>query len=236
MSDSLRIKDQPVSERPRERLVEHGADALSHAELIAILLRTGLKGTNAVEIGKQLLNKYRTLGALAKASVADLQQVKGIGRDKAVTLVAAFALARKMAGDLQRESPVLDNPEAIVQLLREQNLVKNVETLQVLLLNTRRRLIRVEPVTDGTIDTLLVHPREVFKAAIAANAAAVVLAHNHPSGDPTPSEADIKVTRDLIRAGQLLKIEVLDHVIIGRATAERPKDYASLRELGYFYS
>jgi DNA repair protein RadC len=168
--------------------------------------------------------------------VDDLRSVKGIGRDKAVTLVAAFALARKMAMDLQRESPVLDHPEAIAQLLREQNLVKNVETLQVLLLNTRRRLIRVEPVSDGTIDTLLVHPREVFKAAIAANAAAVVLAHNHPSGDPTPSEADIKVTRDLIRAGQLLKIEVLDHVIIGRATPERPKDYTSLRELGYFYS
>ena len=236
MSDGFRIKDQPVSERPRERLVEHGADALSHAELIAILLRTGLKGTNAVEIGKQLIQKFGTLQALARASVDDLRSVKGIGRDKAVTLMAAFALARKMAADLQRESPVLDNPEAIVQLLREQNLVKNVETLQVLLLNTRHRLIRVEPVSDGTIDTLLVHPREVFKAAIAANAAAVVLAHNHPSGDPTPSEADIKVTRDLIRAGQLLKIEVLDHVIIGRATAERPKDYASLRELGYFYS
>ena len=232
----MRIKDQPVSERPRERLAEKGADALSHAELIAILLRTGLKGTNAVEIGKQLIQKFGTLQALARASVDDLRSVKGIGRDKAVTLMAAFALARKMAEDLQRESPVLDNPEAIVQLLREQNLVKNVETLQVLLLNTRRRLIRVEPVTDGTIDTLLVHPREVFKAAIAANAAAVVLAHNHPSGDPTPSEADIKVTRDLIRAGQLLKIEVLDHVIIGRATPERPKDYASLRELGYFYA
>ena len=236
MSDSLRIKDQPVSERPRERLVEHGADALSHAELIAILLRTGLKGVNAVEIGKQLIQKFGALQALARASVDDLRSVKGIGRDKAVTLVAAFALARKMAMDLQRESPVLDHPEAIAQLLREQNLVKNVETLQVLLLNTRRRLIRVEPVTNGTIDTLLVHPREVFKAAIAANAAAVVVAHNHPSGDPTPSEADIKVTRDLIRAGQLLKIEVLDHVIIGRATPERPKDYASLRELGYFYS
>jgi DNA repair protein RadC len=236
MSQSLRLKDQPVSERPRERLVEHGPDALSHAELIAILLRTGLKGANAVEIGKQLIQKFGTLQALARASVDDLRSVKGIGRDKAVTLVAAFALARKMAEDLQRESPVLDNPEAIVQLLREQNLVKNVETLQVLLLNTRRRLIRVEPVTDGTIDTLLVHPREVFKAAIAASAAAVVLAHNHPSGDPTPSEADIKVTRDLIRAGQLLKIEVLDHVIIGRATPERPKDYTSLRELGYFYT
>jgi DNA repair protein RadC len=236
MNSSLRLKDQPPSERPRERLVEHGPDALSPAELIAILVRTGLRGTNAVEIGKQLIHKYGTLQALARASVDDLRSVKGIGRDKAVTLMAAFALARKMAEDLQRESPVLDNPEAIVQLLREQNLVKNVETLQVLLLNTRRRLIRVEPVTDGTIDTLLVHPREVFKAAIAANAAAVVLAHNHPSGDPTPSEADIKVTRDLIRAGQLLKIEVLDHVIIGRATPERPKDYASLRELGYFYA
>jgi DNA repair protein RadC len=236
MNSSLRLKDQPPSERPRERLVEHGPDALSPAELIAILVRTGLRGTNAVEIGKQLIQKFGTLQALARASVDDLRQVKGIGRDKAVTLMAAFALARKMAKELQRESPVLDNPEAIVQLLREQNLVKNVETLQVLLLNTRRRLIRVEPVTDGTIDTLLVHPREVFKAAIAANAAAVVLAHNHPSGDPTPSEADIKVTRDLIRAGQLLKIEVLDHIIIGRATPERPKDYASLRELGYFYS
>jgi DNA repair protein RadC len=111
-----------------------------------------------------------------------------------------------------------------------------VETLQVLLLNTRRRLIRVDEVADGTVDTLLVHAREVFRRAIAANAAAIVLAHNHPSGDPTPSEADIKVTRDLIRAGQVLKIDVLDHVIIGRATPERSKDYASLRELGYFYS
>lgn len=236
MSSSLRLKDQPVSERPRERLVELGADALSHAELIAILLRTGLKGANAVEIGRQLLQKFGTLQALAQASVEDLRSVKGIGRDKAVTLMAAFALARKMAEELQRESPVLDNPENVVRLLREQNLVKQVETLQVLLLNTRRRLIRVAEITDGTLDTILVHPREVFKTAIAANAAAVVLAHNHPSGDPTPSEADIKVTRDLIRAGQLLKIDVLDHVVIGRATPERPKDYASLRELGYFYS
>lgn len=233
----MRMKDQPANERPREKLAAKGPTALSDAELIAILLRTGLKGVNVVEVGKELLRKYgNSLHALARASVEDLCQVKGIGRDKAVTLVAAFTLAGKMAEELQRESPVLDNPEAIVQLLKAANLVKNVETLQVLLLNTRRRLIRVEEISDGTIDTLLVHPREVFKKAIAANAAAVVLAHNHPSGDPTPSEADIKVTRDLIRAGQLLKIDVLDHVIIGRATPERPKDYVSLRELGYFYS
>ncbi len=235
MSQNLRLKDQPVSERPRERLAALGADALSHAELIAILLRTGLKGVNAVEVGKQLLQKFGTLHALAQAGIPDLQKVKGIGRDKAVTLVAAFALARKMAGELQYESPVLDNPEAVVRLLREFNLAKKVETLQVLLLNTRRKLIRVEEISDGTLDTILVHPREVFKYAIAANAAAIVLAHNHPSGDPTPSEADVKVTRDLIRAGQLLKIDVIDHIIIGRATTERAKDYSSLRELGYFY-
>jgi DNA repair protein RadC len=234
MSQNLRLKDQPVSERPRERLAALGADALSHAELIAILLRTGLKGMNAVEVGKQVLQKFGTLQALAQAGVDDLQKVKGIGRDKAVTLVAAFALARKMAGELQYESPVLDNPETVVRLLREFNLTKNVETLQVLLLNTRHKLIRVEEISNGTLDTILVHPREVFKSAIAANAAAIVLAHNHPSGDPAPSEADVKVTRDLIRAGHLLKIEVIDHIIIGRPTAERAKDYSSLRELGYF--
>jgi DNA repair protein RadC len=230
----MRLKDQPASERPRERLVALGADALSHSELVAILLRTGLKGTNAVEIGKQLLHKYGSLGALAQASLEDLQTVKGIGRDKAVTLAAAFALARKMAKELRQDAPVLDTPEAVANLMREDTRLRNVETFQVLLLNTRRRLIDVAKIADGTLDTILVHPREVFKPAIAANAAAIILLHNHPSGEATPSEADIKVTRDLIRAGQLLKIEVLDHIILGRATQERPKDYSSLRELGYF--
>ena len=236
MPDSMRLKDQPASERPRERLVAHGAEALSNAELIAILLRTGLKGVNAVEVGKQLIQKFGSLQSLALASVDDLRKVKGIGRDKAVTLVAGFALAQKMAKELQDESPVLDNPENVVRLVRAKNLLLETEQFQVLLLNTRKRLIRAEKISDGTLDTILVHPREVFKNAIAANAASIVLVHNHPSGDPTPSEADIKVTRDLIRAGQLLKIDVLDHIIIGRATQERPKDYMSLRELGYFYT
>ena len=231
---SSRLKDQPAGERPRERLVERGAPALSPAELIAILVRTGLRGINALDIGKQLISKFGSLGAMARASVDDLQCIRGIGRDKAVTLVAAFTLASKMAEELQRESPVLDTPEAVAELLREQNRTKKVETFQILLLNTRRRFIRVEEISQGSLDTILVHPREVFKSAIAARAAAIVLVHNHPSGDPTPSEADIKVTRDLIRAGQLIKIEVLDHVILGRATVDRPKDYSSLRELGLF--
>jgi DNA repair protein RadC len=231
---SNRLKDQPIGERPRERLIERGAAALSPAELIAILIRTGLPGTNALDIGKQLVHKFGSLGAMARASVDDLRCIRGIGRDKAVTLVAAFTLGSKIAEELQRESPILDTPEAVAGLLREQNRVKDVETFQIMLVNTRRRLIRVEQVSQGTLDTLLVHPREVFKSAIAARAAAIVLVHNHPSGDPTPSEADIKVTRDLIRAGQLMKIDVLDHVILGSPTVDRPKDFSSLRELGYW--
>jgi DNA repair protein RadC len=234
--NSLRLKDQPESERPRERLVAKGADALSQAELIAILLRTGLQGANAVEIGQQMVCKYGSLRGLATASLEDLQSVKGVGRDKAVTLAAAFNLARRMAEELRGEAPLVDTPEAVANVLREEARLRTVETFQVLLVNTRRRLMATVKISDGTLDTILVHPREVFKPAISANAAAIVLAHNHPSGDPTPSEADIKVTRDLIRAGQLLKIEVLDHVIIGHRTEQRERDYVSLRELGYFYS
>ena len=236
MTTNPRIKDMAAKDRPRERLVLEGADALSNAELIAILLRTGLKGYSAIHIAQQLLAKFGTLDGLARAPLEELRQVKGVGRDKAVTLKAAFTLARKMAAEMRAEAPLLDTPERIADLLREESRPQDVEQFRVVLLNTRRRLIGLESISQGTLDTLLVHPREVFKRAIAANASAVVLVHNHPSGDPTPSEADIKVTRDLIRAGQLLKIEVLDHVIIGRRTTERQKDYASLRELGYFYS
>jgi len=235
-SESLRLKDQPASERPRERLVARGPDALTHAELIAILLRTGVKGANVVRVAENLLQRFGSLNGLALASVDELRGIAGIGRDKAATLVAAFALARRMEQERREESPVLDNPPTVVSYMRETNRLKNVESFQVLLLNTRKKLIRVEEIADGTLDTLLVHPREVFRAAITANAAGVVLVHNHPSGDPAPSEADIKTTRDLIRAGQLLKIEVVDHVIIGRASAGRAKDYTSLRELGHFYT
>jgi DNA repair protein RadC len=236
MSEGLRLKDQPASERPRERLVERGPDALTHAELIAILLRTGLKGANVVRVGENLLRKFGSLNALALASVDELKQISGVGPDKAATLVAAFALARRMEQERLAESPVLDNPVTVVNFMRETNRLLNVESFQVLLLNVRKKLIRSQEISQGLLDTILVHPREVFRAAIVANAAAIVLVHNHPSGDPMPSEADIKVTRDLIRAGQLLKIEVVDHVIIGRASAERAKDWSSLRELGCFYA
>ena len=232
----MRIKDQPITERPRERLVSNGANALSPAELIGIVLRTGLKGANAVDVAKQMLAKFGTLEKLAKASIPELRTIRGVGQDKAVTLVAAFNLAKRMADEIRLEPVLCDTPEIVARLLREDARLSGVETFRVLLLNVRRRLLDIQVVSNGTLDTILVHPREVFRGAIASNASAIIIAHNHPSGDPSPSEADIKVTRDLIRAGQLLKIEVLDHVIVGQATPERPKDYTSLRELGYFYS
>ena len=230
MTHTARIKDMPDLERPRERLIARGAGALSHAELIAILLRTGTQGQSAIDIARDLVRDHNTLSNLARTSVEELQQVKGIGRDK-----AAFILARRMADEIPEARPLLDDPERMADHMREEFRDKEIEEFHTLLLDTRRRLIRAEQITTGILDTAIVHPREVFKKAIAANASALVLVHNHPSGDPTPSKADIQVTRDLIRAGQLLKIDVLDHVIIGQRTTEQDRDFVSLKEMGYFY-
>ena len=228
------MKDMPVAERPRERLRAEGADALSNADLIAILLRTGTKGSSALDAASRLLVRFERLEQLARAPLEELRQVSGVGADKAVTLKAAFKLAERMARELRAEAPVVDTPDKVAGLLRDESRLLETEQFQVILLNTRRRLIRIERLGTGTLDAVHVHPRDVFRAAIAANASAVIVVHNHPSGDPAPSDPDIRVTRDLIRAGQLLRIEVLDHVILGHRTETRDKDYVSLRELGYF--
>jgi DNA repair protein RadC len=226
----------PERERPRERLASVGPDKLRESELIAILLRTGARGAPVTQVAERLLNAFdHSLTRLAAAPLEALRRVPGVGANKAAGLKAAFELARRMAREIHREPPLLDNPERVAEFLREEMRLLEIEAFHLILLNTRRRLIASERLSHGTLDTLLVHPREVFRRAISANASAVILVHNHPSGDPTPSEADIKVTRDLVRAGQILRVEVLDHVILGRRTDQRPKDYVSLRELGYFY-
>ena len=214
-------------------MAELGPEALTDAEHIAILLRTGTKGASAVQIAAELLRRFERLEHLARASLDDLRQTKGIGRDKAIALQAAFTLAQRMARELRRDTPPLDTPDRVADFLREECRNLAVETCWVLLLNARRGLIRAERISQGLLDTILVHPREVFRRAISANAAAIVLAHNHPSGNATPSDADIKITRDLVRAGQVLRIDLLDHIIVGRAASEGAKDYVSLRELGY---
>ena len=200
----------------------------SNEELI-----TKLAGKAAAEA---LMKHYGGLVDLAQASFDELQLVKGVGESKAAAIKSAFLLGQRLSREAYPESPLLDIPERVADLLREQNRAYTVENLQVVFLNTRRRMIGVQKISQGLLDTLLVHPREVFAPALAKKSSAIILVHNHPSGDPTPSEADIKVTRDLIRAGQLLKIEVLDHVILGHRTTERPRDFSSLRELGYFYA
>jgi len=232
---SSKIKDLPLHERPRERMEAFGPEALRDSELIAILLRTGLQGLSAVQIADELVRKFASLQNLAQASISQLTQVKGIGKDKAIALKSAFTLAQRMAREIRRESPALDCPERIADLLREENRFLEVEHFQIVMMNTKNRLIRVEPISKGTLDATLAHPRDVFRPAIMANAASIALVHNHPSGDPTPSEADIRITRDLIRAGKLLKIEILDHIILGTKTDTRHRDFVSLREMGYFY-
>ena len=183
-----------------------------------------------------LMERYESLTALARADEHELMQIRGVGAAKAAAIKSAFTLALKMSREVNAEPPLLDTPDKIANLLREEMRLQTVETLYVVLLNTRRKLIKYVRLADGTLDTILVHPREIFRAAIAANASAIAVAHCHQSGgDPTPSEADIKVTRDLIRASQLMKIELLDHIILGRQTTERAKDWVSLRELGYFH-
>ncbi|HWX19172.1 MAG TPA: DNA repair protein RadC [Candidatus Binatia bacterium] len=182
MNRGLMMKELPEGERPRERLARDGPDGLKASDLVAIILRTGTRGSSALAIGQELVTQYRTLDNLSRATIPDLCKVKGIGRDKAVTLVAAFTLARQMAKEIRPEAPTLDTPERIADLLREENRGYGVENFQVVLLNTRRKLLRVDKISQGTLDTILVHPREVFKPAIAASAAALVLVHNHPSG------------------------------------------------------
>lgn len=233
---SVAIRDLPAHERPRERLAEHGAEQLRESELVAILLRTGTPRASAVDVGAQLLARFGgSLAQVAAAPLERLQEIPGIGRDKAVTLKAAFELARRLVREEQREQPLLDTPEQIARYVREEIRHLDVETFFVLHLNARRRLVQMERLSQGTLDTVFAHPREVFRRAIAAGAHAVALAHNHPSGDPSPSDPDVRLTRDLIRAGHLLRIEVVDHVIVGRQTAGRAQDWVSLRELGHFH-
>ena len=179
-----------------------------------------------------LMDRFGGLGSLARASVEELQDLKGIGKAKAVAIKSAFQLAQRLSQESYSSAPLLDSPDLVANLLRESNRLYMEERLQVAMLNTRRRLIAVEEVGKGLVDSVLVHPREVYSRAISRRASGIILVHNHPSGDPTPSEADIRMTRDMAKAGQLLKIELVDHIILGSRTSDRPNDFCSLRQLG----
>jgi DNA repair protein RadC len=225
---TLRIHELPEQDRPREKLAAHGASALSDSELIAILLRTGLPGANAVDVARQLLTKYQSLGGLARCSVKELSAIKGVGPAKAVQLAAAFGLATRLAREtLTRQR--LDTPELIYDLLGAEMRALTKESLRVVLLDTKFLLMRIEEISLGSLNESIAHPREIFRPAIAYSAYGVILVHNHPSGDPSPSNADLRLTRKLREAAELLEIQFLDHVIIGNADNGR-RPYFSFRE------
>jgi len=211
-----RIKDLARSDRPRERLARYGPSVLSHAELIAILLRTGMHGLNALQLAQKLLLDYGGLAGIHRADYDELRQVRGVGPAKAAQLKAAVELGRRLAIAEPAEMPVVQSPDDAAALLMYEMGALEQEHLRVLLLDTRNRVMRIVNVYHGSLNASLIRVGEVFRDAVRANAAAVIIAHNHPSGDPDPSPEDIQVTRALVAAGKLLDIEVLDHLVIGK--------------------
>lgn len=227
-----RIREMLESERPRERLWAEGADALKTSELIAILLRTGLQGKSALALGEEILQRYGSLHDLCRVSARELSKIKGIGMTKAVQLKAAFELASRLASSRRRELPI-EAPEDVMALLGEEMRLLSVESLRVLALNTKLNLIAVEEVSRGTINETIAHPRDVFRIALLHQAYGVLVVHNHPSGDPAPSQADLDFTRKLADCGRLLQVNLLDHIILGVASERQPRAYYSFKEAGY---
>ncbi|WP_376791403.1 DNA repair protein RadC [Thermoflexus sp.] len=221
----LTIKDLPETERPRERLLRHGPNVLSTAELLAILLRTGRRGENALQLAHRVLQACGGIAGLARTSVHELAQIPGVGLAKAAQIQAALELGRRIAAATPEERPQVRSAHDAYLLLTDMADLEQ-ETLRVLLLDTRGRVIAIPTVYIGNVNTAWVRPAEIFREAIRRNAVSLIVAHNHPSGDPSPSPEDVALTRDLIAAGQLLGIGVLDHLIIGRGR------FISLREQG----
>jgi DNA repair protein RadC len=227
---SLKIHELPEQDRPREKLARLGAQGLTDSELIAILLRTGLPGANAVDVARQLLQRFGSLAGLARCTVPELAAIKGVGPAKAVQLAAAFGLASRLARE-RLEKQEMSAPDQIHALLGDELRALHQETLRVVLLDTKLRLMRVEEISLGTLNETTAHPREIFRPAILHAAYAIVVVHNHPSGDPAPSDADRRLTTRLVEIGRLLQIALIDHIIIGSASGGR-QPWFSFREMG----
>lgn len=225
-----RLKELPEEERPRERMARLGPRALSDAELLAIFFRTGHQGRNAVEVGRELVNAYGGLSSISRLGLQELQLAKGIGPAKASELLAVFEMGRRLASERLSQAK-LDQPELIVDLLAPDLQRLERECIRVVLLNTRFRLIKVEEVSMGSVNETVAHPREILRPVILHSSYAFVLVHNHPSGDPSPSQADRRLTRRLQEAAQLLQLTFLDHIIIGRQGVDHDA-YFSFREMG----
>lgn len=227
--DSMTIHDLPAQERPRERLQRLGAEALSAQEILALILGRGISGESVMVTAQRLLSEFGGLKGITGASLEELSTIRGIGLAKASQIKAAVELAARVEGYSEKDGKkAVDTPEDAAALVSSRLQDKKKEYFLALLLDTRGKLIRIAEISVGSLDTSIVHPREVFKEAVSASAASVVFVHNHPSGSTEPSADDIKLTRRLAEAGEIMGINVLDHVIIGG------KEYLSLKREGLF--
>lgn len=220
------IKELPEGERPRERLEHYGATALSTAELLAIILRVGTKDENVIRLSQRLLTAYGGLVGLAQAPFTELTEFKGLGPAKATELKAAFELGRRLLVAAPGERPIVKSPADAANLVLMEMAALEQEHLRTIILDTKNRVLKVHTVYIGSLNTAVVRVGELFREAIRLNSAALIVAHNHPSGDPTPSPEDVQVTRQIVDAGKLLSIDVLDHLVIGQAR------WVSLKERG----
>jgi len=224
--DTLLLREVPEEERPRERMLRIGPSALSNAELLAILLRTGTHRESAVTLAQRLLREAGGLRGLADRSVEQLCEQRGVGTAKALQLLAALELGKRVARADAEATPIIRSPQDVAALVREDLRYLQQEHFVVLFLNTKNRVVGRETLSVGSLNATIVHPREVYRAAVKRSAASIICVHNHPSGDPTPSPEDIQLTHRLSESGHIIGIELLDHVIIG------DRSYVSLKERG----
>jgi len=228
-----RLRETAVAERPQERLERFGAAALSDTELLALLLRSGVQGQDVLTVASQLIAEAGSLGGLITWKPAEFMKRKGIGPVKAFQLITVMEIARRVLGQQHGEAPILNRADLVASYLDPFARGLEVEKFWVLCLNRKNRLVKRVEITSGTATAALAHPREVFRAAIRESASAVICVHNHPSGDPAPSAPDVQVTRQLREAAKAVDIELLDHVIVGRAGSDPVgRGYFSFREAG----
>lgn len=223
---SFTVRDLPKSERPRERLIKFGPEALSAQELLALVIGRGIPKKSVMNIAQELLARFGNIKAISQASIAGLSEIKGVGLAKAAQLKACFELGKRQDLEPELKNYDIKNPQSVVKAIRASIKDKAKEHFKLILLDTRNKIIGISTISIGTLNASLVHPREIFKEAIIHNSASVVLAHNHPSGDPEPSEEDLTITKRLVKSGKILGIEVIDHIIIGKT------NFSSFKERG----
>lgn len=223
---SFTVRDLPKSERPRERLIKFGPEALSAQELLALIIGRGIPKKSVMNIAQELLARFGNIKAISQASIEALSEIKGIGLAKAAQIKACFELGKRQDLEPELKNYDIKNPQSVVKAIRASIKDKAKEHFKLILLDTRNKIIGISTISIGTLNASLVHPREIFKEAIIHNSASVVLAHNHPSGDPEPSEEDLTITERLVESGKILGIEVIDHIIIGKT------NFSSFKERG----